>query len=265
MALRTTLVQGWKARIQGPEANRVDMNHKEAVELQAAVKYVLGELPAAERDSFEEHYFDCRECALDVKGAAGFVDVGRKVLRAERVEAAAAARSGERGREWFLWLRPAFAVPAMAALLIVVAYQNVITIPQAKQEAARGAGQVFTSSFTLQRANMRGGQVRGEGSSGGEEAKVRVHADESFGLKFDFTPAKTFNNYLCELQDESGRTLIQETLPGTSANQEVQFAVRGGLVKPGKYNLVFTGAPDANGQGTREEVLRLGFLVEFLP
>ena len=41
------------------------MDHDEAVRLRAVVKYVLGELPETERDSFEEHYFDCGECALD--------------------------------------------------------------------------------------------------------------------------------------------------------------------------------------------------------
>lgn len=230
------------------------MDHNEAVRLQAAAKYVLGELPQALRDEYEEHYFDCAECALDVRAAAVFSDNARNVLcqveRGAALNAAAAARS-----RWLVWLRPIVAVPAFAILLIVVAYQNTVTIPQAKQEAARGAGQVFTSVFSLQMANVRGG----------EEVKVRVHPKESFGLRFDFTPAKAFGSYLCELQDESGRALVQEVVPGTSLNQEAGFAVRGGLVKPGKYSLVFTGVPGSNGQGAREEVLRLGFSVEFVP
>lgn len=45
------------------------MDHAEAMRLQAAVKHVLGELRQAERDSFEERYFECGECALDVHAA----------------------------------------------------------------------------------------------------------------------------------------------------------------------------------------------------
>ncbi len=56
------------------------MDHNEAIQLQAAEKYVLGEFPPSLRDQFEEHYFECQECALDVKAAAGFVDNARVAL-----------------------------------------------------------------------------------------------------------------------------------------------------------------------------------------
>ena len=241
------------------------MDHNEAMRLQAAVKYVLGELPQDLRDAYEEHYFDCAECALDVRAAAVFSDNARNVLCQAEREASLKATAASVGNRWLAWLKPTVAVPAFAVLLIVVAYQNMVTIPRAKQGAMRGAEQIFTSSFTLQKANMRGGQLRGEGSSVGEEEKVRIHPDEGFELNFDFTPAKAFGSYLCELQDESGRSQVQGVVPGTSTNQEVHFVVRGGQVKPGKYNLIFTGIPGSNGGGTREEVLRLGFSVEFLP
>ena len=228
------------------------MDHKEAVQLQAAVKYVLGELPQEERDGFEEHYFDCGECALDVKAAAAFLDAGREVLRMERFEGPT-VRSVESGRVWLAWFRPIVAVPALAALLIVVAYQNMVTIPRATQAAMRGAGQVFTSVFSLQMANTRGG----------EEVKVRVHPNESFALRFDFTPAKVFENYICQLQDETGRSILKANVPGSSVNQEAQFVVPAGSVKPGRYSLVFTGASGSGERGTGEEVLRLRFAVEF--
>lgn len=233
------------------------MDHNEAIRLQAAEKYVLGELPPAVRDAYEEHYFDCAQCAVDVKAAAAFVDAGRDILRAQRQDAPAtgkAAREAKTSGGWFFWLRPAFAVPAFAVLLLIVGYQNLVTIPQAKKDIALGGGELVTSSFSLQMANVRGGN----------EVKVQIHPDEPFALKFDFTPSKTFDNYLCELQDSSGNSLVRQIVPGSSTNKEAQLTIRGGLVKPGKYNLVFTGAPSANGQGSGEEVLRLSFSVEFL-
>jgi len=57
------------------------MDHNEALRIQAAEKYVLGELPPPLRDEFEEHYFECEECALDVNAVAGFVDNVRAVWR----------------------------------------------------------------------------------------------------------------------------------------------------------------------------------------
>lgn len=227
------------------------MDHTEAVQLQAAVKYVLGELPQAERDAFEEHYFDCKECALDVNAAAAFVETSRQVLRAE---AERGAKSAESKGGWLFWLRPAFAAPALLILLAVIGYQNLITLPQAKREAGSSVGQFVSSSFSLRMANTRGG----------EEVKVRVHPNESFALQFDFTPAKPFSSYLCQLQDESGRSLLQSVVPGTSINQEAQLIVPPNRVKPGRYSLVFTGASGSGEQGSREEVLRLGFTVEFL-
>ncbi|HEX2666215.1 MAG TPA: zf-HC2 domain-containing protein [Candidatus Acidoferrum sp.] len=230
------------------------MDHDEALRLQAAVKYVLGELPEVERDSFEEHYFDCGECALDVRAAAAFSDNARNVLGHEAREAALQA-AAPGSRRWLAWLKPIVAVPAFAVLLLVIAYQNAITIPEAKKEAGSNAGQFFSSSFSLQMANTRGG----------EEVKARVHPNESFALKFDFTPTKHFSSYLCQLRDESGRSVLQAEVPATSINQEAQLVVPTGRVKPGKYTLVFTGVPASNDEGTPEEVLRLGFSVEFLP
>lgn len=230
------------------------MDHAEAVRLQAAVKYVLGELPEVERDSFEEHYFDCGECALDVHAAAAFADNARNVLCGEARETALQA-AAPGSRRWLAWFKPIVAVPAFGVLLLVIAYQNAVTIPEAKKEAGSITGQFFSSSFSLQMANTRGG----------EEVMVRVHPDESFALKFDFTPTKRFSSYLCQLRDESGRSVLQAEVPGTSINQEAQFVVPTGRVKPGKYMLVFTGVPSSNDEGTHEEVLRLGFSVEFLP
>jgi len=59
----------------------VEMDHNEALRQQAAEKYVLGELPPTLRDEYEEHYFECQECALDVKATTEFVDNVRAVLR----------------------------------------------------------------------------------------------------------------------------------------------------------------------------------------
>jgi len=57
------------------------MDHSEAVRMQAGEKYVLGELSPVLREEYEEHFFACVACALEVKAAAAFVDNACDVLR----------------------------------------------------------------------------------------------------------------------------------------------------------------------------------------
>src|SRR5260370_40882897 len=103
------------------------MDHNEALQLQAAVKYVLGELSQVQRDEYEEHYFDCAECAVDIKALATFADTTREVLRQERERQAAKELVPARGG-WLRWLQPAL-VPPCAALLLLGGYQNFVSIP----------------------------------------------------------------------------------------------------------------------------------------
>jgi len=57
------------------------MDHNEAVRMHAAEKYILGELSPVLREEYEEHFFACVACALEVKAAAAFVDNACDVLR----------------------------------------------------------------------------------------------------------------------------------------------------------------------------------------
>jgi len=230
------------------------MDHNEAIRLQAAVKYVLGELSQVQREEYEEHYFDCAECAIDLKALATFADTTREVLRQEKADQLAKDLVPARGG-WLRWLQPITAVPAFAALLLIVAYQNTVTIPQARVAASSGAAQLFVSSRAPKMAVTRGG----------EEVKLSVRPNESLPLKFDFTPTPSFDAYVCQLQDESRRSIFQLRVPGSFANKELNLVIPANRVKPGKYTLVFTGDPGAKGQPTKDEVLRLGFVVEFLP
>jgi len=231
------------------------MDHNEAIQLQAAVKYVLGELSPVQREEYEEHYFDCGECAVDIKALATFADTTREVLRQEREKQRASELVPARGG-WLSWLQPVVAVPAMAALLLIIAYQNTVTIPQAREEASSGATQLFVTSRTPRMAVVRGSE---------ELSRFSIRPNESLPLKFDFTPTPSSNAYVCQLQDESGRTILRLRVPGSFTNKELNLVVPANRINPGKYTLVFTGDPGAKGQPTKDEVLRLSFAVEFLP
>ena len=113
------------------------MNHEEAVRQGSTEKYLLNELDEHVRDEFEEHLFDCQDCAVDVRAAAMFIEQSKVVLAEScaspvRVPAAAPSKAG-----WFAWFRPVFALPVLALLLAVVGYQNLVTYPQLKEAVNR--------------------------------------------------------------------------------------------------------------------------------
>ena len=66
------------------------MEHQEAIRLGAVEKYLLGELPTPQRDEFEEHFFDCRECAAELRMTANFLGIAREELKRGNFGAAAA-------------------------------------------------------------------------------------------------------------------------------------------------------------------------------
>jgi hypothetical protein len=239
------------------------MDHDEAVRLQAAEKYVLGKLPKEQHAAYEEHYFDCPACAEEIKATVAFMESARQVVGVEVAQAVDEERlvpAAPRAAGLFGWLlRPAFAVPVFAALLLFVGYQNGVTIPRLKDSSSSQIGQTISSSFQLR------GSVRG-GNEGDDTAnQVRVRAGESFALNFDFTPTGTFSEYDWQLRDQAGRAVKSGHISGDKKYQAVSLNVVGGVESAGKYNLVFFGSADGAGQTAIEsEAQRLTFTVEFL-
>ena len=56
------------------------MDHTAVVREKMTEKYMLQELEPEVRDEFEEHYFDCQECALDISAGAQFVAHAKTVM-----------------------------------------------------------------------------------------------------------------------------------------------------------------------------------------
>ena len=231
------------------------MDHNQALQLQAAVKYVLGELSQVQRDEYEEHYFDCAECAVDIKALATFADTTREVLRRERESQLAKELVPARGG-WLRWLQPVVAVPVFAALLLIIAYQNTVTIPQAREEATSGVAQILFNSHAL----------RGVNTAGEEGRTLAIRPDEAFFLNFDFVPTRSFDNYIAQVEAPDGRVLFRAKIAGGNANQEAHLPITAGMLLPGKYVLAFYGDADGSGKVNRQnDAGRLPFTVEFHP
>jgi hypothetical protein len=232
------------------------MEHSEAVQLKAAERYVLGELSGDLRTQYEEHYFGCPECAEDLKLAAAFVENTRAVLesgpvtRSARVPMATERRFSSSG--WFArLLRPSFAIPVFALLLLFAGYQNLIVIPHLKSAAPSISPQTLPS-YSLISANSRGG----------EPLTITLPANKAFSLYIDIPPEKQFPLYACELLNASGITEYSLNISGAEAQNSVQLLIPPATLKPGNYTVVVRGlaAPEGSAN-TGTEIARYPFTV----
>jgi anti-sigma factor RsiW len=99
------------------------MEHDTVAANRTVERYILGELDAGERDSFEEHYFECADCGDEVRTASAFLANLRVVMAQQEVAEAAPAREK---RPVFYWLRPAWGLGLAGVLLVFAGYQAVV-------------------------------------------------------------------------------------------------------------------------------------------
>jgi hypothetical protein len=232
------------------------MDHQEAIRLQAAEKYLLGELVPELREQFEEHYFDCQECAGGLRDLGAFVTASRLVLKEDVPAQIAPQLAGAERPSWFRWLRAPVAVPAITILGAILVFQNVYIIPSLRRQAATGSfALVYESSYRLQGVT-RGGNV----------SRVTLGPGESFALEFDFTPTRTFRSYSGKLVDSAGASVVTFGLTSEQDNKELHLVIPSGKVHPGNYELIVSGENGNLNQGPKSnEVLRIPLVVAAQP
>ena len=202
------------------------MDHKDAVRLKATEKYLLNELDPDQLDQFEEHLFDCPDCAVDVRAAAMFVEQSKNVLPESAVvvpaREATSARAG-----WFRWLRPAFAAPALALLLLVVGYQNLFTFPRLKH--ASGSPQVLPLASLNVGAYAGGGPV------------ISVTRGKGFVLFVRIPPDPAYSRYTADLYNPAGKLEWSLTIPAVSSRDQWPVEVPAADRAAGTYILAVHG------------------------
>src|SRR5688500_6709788 len=129
------------------------MTHTEAVRSEAAERYLLDELSEAERFAFEEHYFECSECAEGVRMGAVMRDGVRAGLLPDGRVTSISDGSGRKSSRPAIGWRTSVLVPwaAAAALALVAGYQAV----QPAHGGARLVGPQALAPVTL-RPERRG-------------------------------------------------------------------------------------------------------------
>jgi hypothetical protein len=238
------------------------MEHLQAIQLKAAERYVLGELPSDLREQYEEHFFSCVECAEELSLAAAFVENSRAAMGSEPVMppvrlpvSATAQRPAASG--WLrAFLRPSFAVPVFAALLLLVAYQTFLVIPRLKGTATQSVGVLTTAapqalaSFSLITADSRGG----------EPLTVTIALGQPFSLYFDIPPDERYSSYICEIVKSDGAAEFSLNISAEQAKNAVQLLIPSSSLGPGKHEVVVRGlGAQGSAAGNATEVARYPF------
>jgi hypothetical protein len=243
------------------------MDHSEAVQQMAAERYLLSELTPEARDAFEEHVFDCPECALDLRAAAAFVDEAKVQLppmiaqqgtqQQPTPPLSSAVKPKARRDRWFSWARPAFAMPAFAAMLLVLGYQNFVTFPALRMEA--------TQPRLLSWVPVHGA------TRGGEHISISADHEHGVALPIDLSQepasaepgAPAYTSFTFDLLDSHGKLIWSGALsaaPAGDTSQHVLLAIPGGRLHSGTYTVAVSGVDP---HGTRIPIDRYGFDLVF--
>jgi hypothetical protein len=214
------------------------MDHSEAAQQMTAERYLLDELTPDEREAFEEHMFDCPECALDLRAGAAFVDEAKvqlpELVATFPTSAPSNADKPKVKRDyWLSWLRPAIVAPAFATLLIVVGYQNLVTYPALRT----AANQPRLLPWVPLHDATRG-------------ARLTVNADHKNGvaLPIDLSlqaGSASYSSYSFDLYDPQGKLVWTGIVaaPGVSedGDQRISLVIPGAMLRDGAYTVAVYG------------------------
>jgi hypothetical protein len=205
------------------------MEHQEAMQLGAVEKYFLDELPAPQRAEFEAHFFDCRECASDMRVTADFLDISRQELKRGHLGSVAPKALK---RSWLdLFARPAVLTPAFGLLLAVIVYQNGVVLPRFSGQIAQLRQPGIVATVSLIGGNSRGDAVPSIASAAGQPIL----------LSFDIPATRPYPGYTCVLIDVSGVVVWRVPVTAAQAQDTVSISVPAGALHAGEYTLVVQG------------------------
>ena len=226
------------------------MNHQDAAQAMMVEKYVLNELTPELRAEFEEHYFECVECAMDLRATTAFLDAAKAEFKAAAVPNTVPVAAAKTKAPW-LW-RPSFAMPALAACLLFILYQNAFVVPRLHQQIARIDAPEVLPSVSLVGGNSRGGEI----------PSIAVRSAHPFLLLLDIPTQDRFSSYTCSLYSPTGKLAWQVQVSAQQATDTVLITVPAADRMDGKYSLRVQGNATASNSETAVDLARYGFVLK---
>lgn len=204
------------------------MEHAYASEHRLVEQYLLEELSPDVRDEFEQHFFDCRECAAELRMTSEFLQAARTELLRSVAETVSQAMEPRFSLRNLLQWRPVFAVAAFAACLLVVVYQNAITLPRLRNEVARVDSPAVLPSLSLVGGNSRGGSLPSVNTNGAGWILLQV----------DIPMQEGASGYTCALYSPQHDLLWSVPVSVEAAKDTVSLRAPLGDAASGTYSLV---------------------------
>ncbi len=193
--------------------------HRAAVESMAAERYILGEMEPAERDAFEDHFFDCAECSSDVR------DETKIGAGAGTEEALQTAPRAGRFNGWAV---------AASVLVASLAVENAVLIPRltqlqtvaAKSEPAGAIAHLVP--FDADRAPA---------------GVITIHPADSLILHGQIPQENPHQRavYSFAVRDDTHHTIELGSFVGLDTSAPILITIRPGLLTNGNYTLLLRG------------------------
>ena len=227
------------------------MDHQQATTIHAAERYLLGELSPEEREAFEAHYFDCSQCAEDVRTVFMFESNTRAFFAGQPVPRPAASAAGSHGwRDWLrgafspsAWLRPAYATALAAVIFLGVnGYQWQAGRALRAELDQLNSAQVPASLLLRPMARSRA------------EAIQVGRADRFVVLEFE--PPAGAAHYQCEVRAASGATTHRAVVTAPKPGHLAKLVLPASQLPTGGYEVVVRGQPDSPHSQPGEERYR---------
>lgn len=211
------------------------MDHNEAIQQMAAERYLLHELTPDASEAFEEHVFDCPECALDLRAGVAFVEETKIQLPklTPSTPEALPVRPARVKRDWFSWLQPTFAVPVFATMLLFIGYQNFFVLPSLRETA----NQPQLLSWAPLHGSTRGGAVT-----------ITIDHKHGIALPIELPQQPTpgaYVSYAFSLIDPQGKTAwtgsVAAPVDDAGEGERLTLAIPGVMLRNGSYTVNLSG------------------------
>ena len=223
------------------------MTHEDALREMATERYLLGELSGTSLESFEEHLFECSDCAADLKTGMAFID-------AARIELGTPARVAEprieKASRWTSWFASPWVLgPALAACLLILGFQTLVLQPRLKLEVASAQAPAVLNPLVLANAGARGDSIPG----------VIAPEHGSFVISLDVPTTGGFSSYRGSLYTPDGSLAWQTTISPEQARDALLIRMPTDTTKEGLNTFLIQGLSTS---GTLEDLARYRFSVK---
>ena len=221
------------------------MTHQQALDTMAAERYLLDEMTEIEKHAFEDHFFDCTDCAYEVRlgeqiraEVRSSRDAGFGIRDSKTRDSGPGIRDSKDSK--FIafparpaWRRPSVVLPwaAAATLALTVGYQSLVTVPGLREA---------TSTQALSPVMLRG-------ATRGAVPVVTVSPGQRFVTLAMDVMTSSSKDLRYDLLDEAGNTLLSGRTPLPLSGAPLYLLVSADeLGRQGRHTLIVRD-PDSSG------------------